>query len=128
MGIMFVYLLFQITVFFPKDQLRIFVHVPSIVGESKEEEERSFRNSDAPSQAPVMRLFWVLDKHLAFEVVDEHVVIDTSDDWQEVLIDTDGKLILPHGSILCCSQVAEQSSTVIVCAATRYNPVQKSWW
>ena len=128
MGIHFAYLLCKCTDVFLKDQLRIFVHVPNIVGESKEEEQRSFRISDAPPQAPVMRLFGVLDKHLAFEVVDEHVVIDTFDDWQEVLIDTGGKLILPHGSILCCSQVAEQSSTVIVCAATRYNPVQKSRW
>ena len=126
MGIHFAYLLCKYTESFPKDQLRIFVHVPSIVGESKEEEERSLRISDAPSQAPVMRLFGVLDKHLALEVVDEHVVIDTFDDGQDVLIDIGGKLILPHGSILCCAQVAEQSSTVIMGIASRYNPVQKS--
>ena len=41
-----------------------------IVSESKEEEARSFRISDAPSQPPVMRLFGAHDTNLAFEVVE----------------------------------------------------------
>ena len=75
-----------------------------------------------------MWLFGVLYKNLAIEVVDEHVVIDTFDYWQDILIDRGGKLIVSHRPILCCAQVAEQSSTVIMCGATGYHPVKQSWW